>query len=133
MTALDPGDMRRLASCLSRLAGPYDGEIIAAAKAAERILDKMGLRFGDLTIASALPAPERRPHRTRRERCQPTRQAHQQRAYLLLHCGFAWNDWEREFLYSIHGWTSKLSDKQADRLRELERTAAAWSAGGRAA
>jgi hypothetical protein len=133
MTALDPGEIRRLTACLSRLASPHDGEIIAAAKAAERILDKMGLRFGDLTIAAALPPPEPRPRHTRRERCRPTRQAHQQRAYILLHCGFAWSDWEREFLYSINGWATKLSEKQATRLRELEIAAAAWSAGRRAA
>lgn len=135
MSALDPNDNRRLKSSLARLASDHEGEVVAAAGAALRILAKAGLGFADLDVSSQRPEPElsRRPDnpepawgpRRRPHEVNLTRQ-HQTRAKLLLQSGHDWDEWERQFLQSIAAWDSSLSAKQASRLAKLEATRRAW-------
>lgn len=137
MSALDPNDARRLRSSLARLASNHEGEVVAAASAASRILAKHGLGFADLAVApdptgcrdvlESAWGPRRRPHEARLLR------EHQRRAWLLQISGFAWNDWERGFLASIASWDNPISPKQAAHLRDLETAAAAWRASREAA
>lgn len=132
MSALDPGEIRKLTACLTRLGSNHEGEVVAAAGAAGRILGKAGLGFGDLTVSAALPSPRRRQ---RRERCrpEPRANAHQSGAYTLLNCGFEWSEWSLKFLASIVGWDGRLSEKQANTLASLEAEAQAWLGGRRSA
>lgn len=139
MSLLDPNDTRRLRSSLARLASDHEGEVVAAASAASRILAKAGLGFADLGVAqvpeparaTAAPfvrrdvtepawGPRRRPHEVNLGR------QHQVRAKLLLGSGHAWEEWEQGFLSSIAGWNSSLSVKQAKRLAELEAVRREW-------
>ena len=80
MSALDPAAQRRLQASLALLASDRDGEVLAAARAVQRLLAKVDARFSDL----ALPAdPSQRV----------ARPEHQLRAETLLRSGWPWTDW----------------------------------------
>ena len=60
MTALlhiPVGDERKIVGCLARLNSAYDGEVIAAARAAARLLQPFGVRIEEIAIA-AFDAPK---------------------------------------------------------------------------
>ena len=127
MTVLDPAEARRLSSSLALLASPIDGEVLAAAGAAKRILEKKGLGFGDLAVRTMLapPSPRSTPPPPRSYETRALRE-HQRRAKGFAACGFKWNDWERDFLASIAAWDGSLTGKQRSRLDQLAAKVEAW-------
>lgn len=119
MSALPPGDRRRLAASLALLASPIDGEVVAAARAVKRVLDKHGLDMASLTMPlvsfEPLAADEGvGPVRDRRAQ----ERDHQRLAHVLLRTGRAWSTWERGFLESMSRQVM-ASAGQRDKLEEL--------------
>ncbi len=126
MSALDPADARRLKGILSRLASDHDGEILAAAAAATRILDKAGLRFADLapTPRQAVMPVCAAPVRPRAELLRP----HQRRAMAMLMASVPWNAWERGFIEDMRVRCSDLTDGQQVKFDQLCAKSSAWHA-----
>ena len=130
MTVLDPAEFRKLTACLARLASNHDGEVVAAARAAGKILNRVGRTFGDLVPSRTPTTPTMQPvrgsgHGGPMEPVRPLK-PHQHNAWLLLTSGFAWDDWERKFLTSLRVMERPPSEPQSRRLAECRAKAVAW-------
>jgi hypothetical protein len=127
MSALSPADERRLISSAALLQSDQDGEVVSAARAVGRILQKGNLDLPALIrrglappkpsiadVLSVFPdAPRRGPEPyDLRTRHQTTVRMCQAFSDLL-------NDWEREFLSSLAHQQS-VTDRQRERLKAIE-------------
>ena len=121
MSALDQAEARRLQGVLARLASPHDGEVVAAAAAAARILGKAGMGFGDL-VPQPVCTPSPPPYRPRADLTRH----HQRRAMAMLLASVPWDTWERGFLESIRTRRAELTDGQRTKFDELCAKSAAW-------
>lgn len=119
MTALVPNipdrDRRRLVSAVGLLASDRDGEVVAAARAACRLLEPHGTNLSQLVEAALTPMPWRVSragslrtvdHRTLARKC--------------LAMSKHLSDWEAGFLESLVRWDGQLSPKQAAALDRIE-------------
>jgi hypothetical protein len=98
--ALAPADARRAALSAGLLASNHDGEVVAAARALCGLLQKGGLD-PSAVIAAGLSGGERDRYGAAAVRLSP---------YL--------NDWERDFLSDVVGWSS-LSARQEATLKAI--------------
>lgn len=113
MSILDPAETRRLTSTLALLASPVDGEVLAAAGAAKRILAKRGLGFTDLAVRQMLPPPS--SHRSD----EPVRQHQQQARRCLSSPHASWKPHESKFLQQMAEQLRKPTQPQQDWLDGL--------------
>ena len=111
MNALTPDIAAKLGACLAlaeEASNPHDGERLAALHAAERLLDKHGMKLRDLVrVPGERPKGRDAPHAPWRDtvrRCQ-------ERPGGL-------RPWEGKFLASLAAFP-RLSDKQSKILREI--------------
>jgi len=117
MSALSPSDRVRLAKLLALCSSGYDGEALAAARAADRFIRDRGLTWQDILQPEAAPAANRN--------LEPWRQT----VALCLRQLGSLRPWEADFLRNISGF-AKISPKQRGVLiqiadRVLARRAAA--------
>ena len=116
-----PLDRDRLAKLLGMMGSAHDGEVVAAARQAERLRADAGLTWHDIVLP-ALPSP-----RPQRRGAMTLGQAIQ---FVLDHED-ALTAWESDFARSIQRQTSTLSPKQIgilERLVEKARRAEARAA-----
>jgi hypothetical protein len=99
-----------IAQLLPRLGSNFDGEIIATAKAIERVLHSSSMDWHDLTRAITAPAPlPRQPSRAE------SAESAEMRAWLEAVSRESWpNEWAQSFIISVLGRQSldRLSKKQ---------------------
>jgi hypothetical protein len=111
----------KLAAVLGMLGSDHDGEVLAAARMAERIRRDAGITWLEVIAAPVVPHLSTHdplaPFNTPKEACTFVLT----RVPTLTH-------WERDFLRDVAGF-SKLSPKQLNTLRRL--VARAVAAGGR--
>jgi hypothetical protein len=101
-------DRERLAKLLGLLGSDYDGEVVAAARQAERLRREAQATWFDI-LAPALPPP-------RREReIDSVADAVE---FALENAGVL-NDWERRFVRSISRQLRPLSEKQRAALARI--------------
>jgi hypothetical protein len=119
-----------LRASLALLASDKDGEVLAAAAAAKRLLDKAGLGFADLVpLPAPPPGPAASPWQSPAYPRSPgSVREHQHEAFMLLACGYRWDDWKRQFLGDIRQRRRDLTPLQADKLAECGRLARDWLA-----
>ena len=108
MTA-DTLDRDRLAKLLGMMGSAHDGEVVAAARQAERLRADAGLTWHDIVLP-ALPSP-----RPQRRGAMTLGQAIQ---FVLDHED-ALTAWESDFARSIQRQSSPLSPKQIGILERL--------------
>jgi hypothetical protein len=96
-------DRDRLSKLLGMLGSDYDGEVLNAARAADRLVRDAGLRWPDI----AMPAPPP----PRGYRFDPIRFCLAQPAAL--------SDWEERFLRSIERQPYRLTPKQLGVLERI--------------
>ena len=100
----------QLSKLVLLLSSNHDGEIVAAARAIDRVLKSHRLDWHDLAQALCLPRPAARPCDDRDWRD------------LLAFCAtrmHCLNGREREFLRSIARWRGDLTDRQRNWLESL--------------
>lgn len=129
---LPPEIRRRLGLVLAMLTSPHDGEALAAARMACKLLDRHGWRPEDLAAApaGAQQQPPRDPPREHRPPPPPPEPEPEVAEVLeagvfadwLLHFAVGLTDRETAFLadLSAKGW-GRASDKQAAWLRSIAR------------
>ena len=107
-TTFTAGDAERLAKMLGMLGSSHDGEVVAAARQAERIRASLGLLWHDIIGAYAVK-PERDQHSS---------PSWQDDAKFCRENSGCLNDWEQEFLASIMSRWSLTAKQHAvlDRL-----------------
>jgi hypothetical protein len=101
-----------LARLVPRLDSPHDGEIIATAKAIERVLHSSSMDWHDLTKAITAPPPiPWQPNRTE------SHESAEMRTWLEAISRETWlNDWSRSFIANI------LARRSLDSLSVKQRT-----------
>jgi hypothetical protein len=104
-----PLDRDRLAKLLGMMGSTHDGEVVAAARQAERLRADAGLTWHEIVLP-ALPSP-----RPQRRGAMTLGQAIQ---FVLDHED-ALTAWESDFARSIQRQTSPLSPKQIGILERL--------------
>jgi hypothetical protein len=127
MSTLSPADERRLISSAALLQSDKDGEVVSAARAVGRILQKGNLDLPALIRRGLNPSPVAGHPALRgfpdapRPSPQPydVSARHQTTARMCQAFAGLLNDWEREFLASI-AHQRRISDKQRDRLKAIE-------------
>lgn len=114
MSLLDPTETRRLKSSLALLASPVDGEVLAAAAAAKRILGKKGLGFTDLGVRPAITAPQHDASPfSHKSYANAASSIHQQHARRCLNSSLVdWKPHERRFLAQMAEWRRQPSEAQ---------------------
>ena len=100
-------DRDRLARVLGMLGSAHDGEVVAAARQAERLRADAGLTWNDIVIPR-LPAPKR----------QNVASVADAIAFVLRH-QTALTEWELSFAESIRQARYRLSEKQIEVLKRL--------------
>jgi hypothetical protein len=116
MSALDPRTADRLAKLIALLGSDHDGEVVAAARAATRLMREHDLDWHDLIEAALRPAPATgasigrtaAPSGDEREvvaRCWRQRDR--------------MNGWETQFVASLMRWCGRFLPKQAAKLRSI--------------
>jgi len=98
-------DRGKLAKILDRLASPYDGEALAAGRAANRLIRNADLTWPQV-VGSASPAAE--------DEAEP-----EDPIGFCLDRGELLTDWERQFLASVRRQPYPLTSKQSRVLRRL--------------
>ena len=116
MSDLAPADTQRLTKLCGMLGSAHAGERAAAALKAHNFLVERELSWSDIIGSSSL-APPRRGRVSNAGQC---------RCAFLLECGFAWNEWELQFLTSLTTWEGEFTPKQSARLFALDEKASAW-------
>jgi hypothetical protein len=107
MSALSPPDRVRLAKLLALCSSGYDGEALAAARAADRFIRDRGLTWQDVLQPKAAPAAN---HNT----VQPWRET----ATACLRQPGSLRQWEGGFLRSLIGF-ERISAKQRSVLEQI--------------
>ena len=118
MSALAEADTRRLIKVLGMLGSDHAGERAAAGLKAHKLLRDNGATWEGLLYFSK-PAPEAPPVSGAKH------------AGELLKCGFAWSDWESDFLTSLANWNGTFTQKQSARFSDLDKKAKAWMSRGK--
>ncbi len=103
---------RRIVASAALLRSPHDGEVLAAARAVERLLSPHGVHLDALVEAALQPSCGDGLDRPR-----PNRRTHQDAARWCLGAGY-WNSRERDFLLSMTR-PGGLSPRQSDWLKRL--------------
>jgi hypothetical protein len=107
-----PVDLQRLVKVCGMLGSQHDGEVVAAARQAEKLRKALGLSWSDLLVSPAQSTPHGRPtpHDIRdwRRACQLCLT----RVDILSH-------WEVTFLTSLSRYRGPPSARQMDVLRPL--------------
>lgn len=121
MTALIPHlpdrDRRRLISTCGLLASDKDGEVVAAVRAACRLLKPHDLTIAGLVVIALTP----RPSPWRESRCpEPVRSDGRRLARLCLSMSEYLNGWEISFCRDIASGRGPLTPKQAAKLGAIE-------------
>src|SRR5436190_12428222 len=113
-------DRDRLAKLLGMLGSVHDGEVVAAARQAERLRADAGLTWAEIVIPR-MPPPQYG---------QFVRSARDLIGFVIEH-QYLLNERERQFIASIRRWRGDLSEKQTDWLSAI--VAKCQRAGSRAA
>jgi len=111
ITAFDERDRARLIGCLNLLGSSQSGEVLAAAAAAGRILERHNLRWADL-VCPPDPKPSPKPQPPPRQPLWKNTVAQ------CLKRTDALSEWERKFLENIKMFT-RLSSKQREALDRI--------------
>ncbi len=119
MSALAPilpdRDRRRLVSAVGLLSSDKDGEVVAAARAASRLLQPHGVTVAQLVEAALTPTPWREAHRP-----DPVRAVdHRHLARMCLAMAALLNEWEIGFLTNLARWDGPLTAKQRAKLNAV--------------
>jgi hypothetical protein len=114
--ALAPADARRAALSAGLLASNHDGEVVAAARALCGLLQKGGLD-PSAVIAAGLSGGERDRYGAAAVRSVDARRPWRERARRARLSPYL-NDWERDFLSDVVGWSS-LSARQEATLKAI--------------
>ena len=101
-------DRERLSKLLGMLGSSHDGEVVAAARQAERLRAEAGLTWGEIVVPR-LPPPPQRPN---------VRTVAAAAAFVLDHAD-ALTPWERDFARSIQRLKYPPSPKQIEVLERL--------------
>jgi hypothetical protein len=105
-------DLQRLVRVCGMLGSDHDGEVVAAARQAEKLRKALGLSWGDLLISPAQSTPHGRP--------PPHDIPDWHRACQLCLTRFdILSHWEVTFLTSLSRYRGMPSSKQMDVLRRL--------------
>jgi hypothetical protein len=99
-------DRARLAKLLGMMGSVHDGEVVAAARQAERLRSDAGLTWRDIVLP-ALPAPGPQPATVA------------DAIAFLLQYADALTDWEHDFVRSVAAQRYPFSAKQMEVLRRL--------------
>lgn len=127
---IPPDLASKLAKVLGMLGSDHDGEIAAAGRRANMMIQKAGLTWGDVISPPTAPKPEppNRPPRRWRTPRTPS-----DSAALALMWGEVLTDWERDFCRSLVG-RYRVSSRQAeiltqitDRIEAFARASGEWS------
>ena len=113
-------DRDRLAKLLGMMGSAHDGEVVAAARQAERMRAEAGLTWQQIMVPTLPPPPKRQNTGTVGEAVE-----------FLLDRQDLLTEWERDFVGDIGRAKYRLSDKQLtilDRLLEKARRAEARAA-----
>lgn len=102
---VDPDLARRLAAVAGRLASPHDGEKLAAVAALQRLLERRGLRLGELLEGLAADRPPRDRDREMLE--------------AVLAEADRLDTWKRRFAESLRPWVGSFTPKQRAKLLEI--------------
>jgi hypothetical protein len=117
MSTAPAKDVERLARTLGMLGSDHDGELIAAARAANRQIKALGLDWREVVARAFRPAPTGR-HPTSAAAPPGPKGAHDQIAECLAWPGLL-SAWETGFLTSLRVQRTPLSPKQAAKLAEV--------------
>lgn len=120
MTALPSAAGRVLRSCLARLDSPFDGEVVAAARASGNILRKNDLSFDDLAphVVQARPSPQGSGHGCGMQAVSPISST-QRRASVLLWSRLSFTKFEQDVLATLVD-RRIASPRQLEILRQCE-------------
>ena len=115
VVVLDPAEVHKISSIASRMQSDHDGEALSAARMTCRVLDKHGMRIGDV-LAYALRR-EQAPRPVRPEPARP-RSSHVTMVQRCLRFPNLFNQVETKFLVDV-GHLRSLSSKQTEWLNRL--------------
>jgi len=122
MSALPPGEHRKLKSILGMLGSNADGERSNAALKASELMARHKVNWDDLlpdptpfTVGFVAP---RKPMRADPPGYRFDETDHQRLARVLLQTGYPWNDWQRQFLQDQANVLRPTANQKA-KLREL--------------
>jgi hypothetical protein len=107
MTALPFSDRQRLAKLLAVFSSDFDGEVVAAARAAHRLVHSLGLSWEDVIHPNSGPAPN-----------SNTIQPWQTIVAACLKRPGRLRPWERDFLRSLADFV-RISPKQRSVLDQI--------------
>jgi hypothetical protein len=104
---LNPDDRRKLVSCLGMLGSDHDGECLAAARAAHRLVSQLRLTWSDIVTPAAAPAPS-------------VHKAEWQSQLTMLDSRWGLlTEWERNFASSIRNWIGEPTEKQRAQIQKI--------------
>ncbi|NQX95309.1 MAG: hypothetical protein HRT64_10415 [Erythrobacter sp.] len=126
MTCLEPREHRKLVAILGRLGSDQDGEKVAAANAAQALLRRSGMSWGEVLAPARLEAPANSQGEYwpgsfhKRSGPEPINlaAAHKDLARALLQTGAPWTENQRDFLRKM-AWLERPSEKQRNWLKKL--------------
>ena len=113
-------DVRRVVAAAALMTSDKDGEVVAAARATNRLLAPHSLGLADVVAAGLDAVSTRGAMRSPASGMQPVTplRPHQLQARMCLAYPELLTDWEREFAASVADQRT-LSDKQRDRLNAI--------------
>ncbi|HXH00317.1 MAG TPA: hypothetical protein VNI79_07895 [Sphingomicrobium sp.] len=111
-------DRRRLISTCGLLASDRDREVIAAVRAAARLLQPHGRTVAELVEIAIGSTPTPWAQSTRPDPVGARDHQHLARMYLITSVHL--KKWERDFLTSLTRWDGPLSPKQRAALETIE-------------
>jgi hypothetical protein len=114
---LSPEDRERLAKLLAMFSSTFTGEILNAARAAERLVKARGETWESVIVFSQQVDPP--PHRPTQPKPKPHRSAFQDEIDACMAKANFLTDWERNFLTSISDRWS-LTEKQQARFDQIK-------------
>lgn len=121
--AFSADDRERLSKLLAMFSSSFDGEILNAAKAAERLIKARGETWESVIVFSRSVDPP--PNRPTQPKPKPHRSAFQDEIDACVAKCNLLTEWERNFLTSIsERWS--LSEKQQARFDQIKVKVAAY-------
>ncbi len=126
---IPPAAIGKIEKLIPLLASNHDGEVVATARAIQRVLESAGSSLHEMAGALQSPPPStlRRAVRSRRGKAEPPVQSPvpfedvlKWAPYLVSHAELT--DREREFVVSLHG----MADKYSERFVVTEKQAKWW-------
>lgn len=116
--ALSSHDRSRLAKLLGMLGSNFDGEVVNAARAADRLIKNAGETWESVIIHTTTIAVSYQPHTRQREYRAPPAPEHWEEVKKYQAYTTVLNAWEAKFLESI-GLRHSLSEKQQKVLARI--------------